>query len=193
MNKNSLSQLNKLYVERCRQLTVQNQELQLKIDALEKAVLERNEIIEDMLSKVEKGCNESFEAANIPQETAAEVFDEQPKEQQSIAPETEPVAKSSQSVNEIPELPTLDSISEYAAKAISQMVISSAKHSNIITSSVYENKKDLLNLIIGKCENAKYEISDILQSECSDAQKAQMIDACAKDAIEYFGCVIEQK
>lgn len=191
MNKNSLSQLNKLYVERCRQLTVQNQELKLKIDILEKAVTERNQIIDNLISKEEKVSTESYEAVDAQEETVAEVV-EQPLAQQEIQID-EPIMQSTKCSNEIPELPMLDSIGEYAAKAISQMVISSAKHSNIITSSTYENKKDLLNLIIGKCENAKYEISDILQSQCSDSQKAQMIDACVKDAIEYFGCVLGQK
>lgn len=190
MNKNSLSQLNKLYVERCRQLTVQNQELKLKIDILEKAVTERNQIIDNLISKEEKVSTDSYEAVYAQEETVAEVV-EQPLAQQEIQID-EPIMQSTKCSNEIPELPMLDSIGEYAAKAISQMVISSAKHSNIITSSTYENKKDLLNLIIGKCENAKYEISDILQSQCSDSQKAQMIDACVKDAIEYFGCVLGQ-
>ena len=191
MNKNSLSQLNKLYVERCRQLTVQNQELQLKVDALQKAVTERNEIIEQLMAQAER--------VQPVQETAPVLLDDNPFTQQTVEEpiiekeEAEPQKSEPATTASILELPSLDSISEYASKAISQMVISSAKHSNIITSSSYENKKDLLNLIIGKCETAKYEISDILQSNCSDAQKAQMIDACAKDAIEYFGCVIEQK
>lgn len=191
MNKNSLSQLNKLYVERCRQLTVQNQELQLKVDALQKAVTERNEIIEQLMAQAER--------VQPVQETAPVLLDDNLFTQQTVEEpiiekeEAEPQKSEPAATAPTLELPSLDSISEYASKAISQMVISSAKHSNIITSSSYENKKDLLNLIIGKCETAKYEISDILQSNCSDAQKAQMIDACAKDAIEYFGCVIEQK
>lgn len=191
MNKNSLSQLNKLYVERCRQLVVQNQELQLKNEALEKAINERNEIIDNLLKNLESK-NSSF----VDQEFFSEPTNnpiEEPQVVEEPQKEKVPEIVFEKTDIEVPELPELDSVGEYAAKAISKMVISSAKHSNIITSSSYDNKKDLLNLIIGKCENAKYEISDILHGQCTDAQKVQMIDACVNDAIEYFGCVIEQK
>lgn len=191
MNKNSLSQLNKLYVERCRQLTVQNQELQLKNEALEKAINERNEIIDNLLKNLESK-KLSFIDEEFFQETTINPVEE-PQVVEEPQKENVPEIVFEKTDIDVPELPALDSIGEYAAKAISKMVISSAKHSNIITSSSYDNKKDLLNLIIGKCENAKYEISDILQGQCTDAQKAQMIDACVNDAIEYFGCVIEQK
>lgn len=192
MNKNSLSQLNKLYVERCRQLTVENQNLKLKVDALEKAIKERNQIIDDMLSNtVASQNNDEGVVAIFENDAFVEPKEESFVTEQAAAPEPEISTPSVAAPT--PDFPQLDSISEYATKAISKMVISAAKHSNIITGSSYDNKKDLLNLIIGKCENSKYEISDILQSNNSDAQKALMIDTCVSETIEYFGCVVEQK
>ena len=178
MNKNELLRQLRLYSERCRQLTVQNEDYARKIATLQNAVAERNTVIEQLLAK---------KADSKP----TPVLEETAQEENTVTGGDIPLTNTDNS--SAPAAPaTLDAAGEYAADCISKIVIESASACNKIASSESANKKDLLNLIIGKTENAKFEITDILCSECTDEQKRAMIDGCAKDTFDYFTSVLAQ-
>ncbi|MBQ5777462.1 MAG: hypothetical protein IIV97_01455 [Oscillospiraceae bacterium] len=91
------------------------------------------------------------------------------------------------------ELPPLvNEITEYGSVAIGKIVCESVKYSGKITASQSENRKELLNLIMGKGEVAKNEIFSITESEVSPETKRELIDAQLEEALDYFKSVAEQ-
>ena len=76
--------------------------------------------------------------------------------------------------------------------AIGKIVCESVKATRIISASDSENKKELLNLIMGKGEIAKNEIFNVTESDVSAEAKQELIDAQVAEAIDYFKSVAEQ-
>ncbi len=83
-----------------------------------------------------------------------------------------------------------DSIAEYGSVAIGKIVQESIKYSGAVSAS--NNKKELLNLIMGKGEIAKNEIYTIAQCDSSDEIKRELIDAQVNEALDYFKSVAGQ-
>lgn len=81
---------------------------------------------------------------------------------------------------------------EYGSEIIGEIVIQTSVYSEKITESVKENKKELLNLIIGRSEVAKSEILDIAMSDSAIENKKNMMNSVLDDTVEYFKSVIEQ-
>ena len=75
---------------------------------------------------------------------------------------------------------------EYAAVAIGKVVQESIKYANLISTSTSPNKKEVLNLIMGKAEVAKAEIFAITEGLLSDENKKELIDAQCAEALDYF-------
>lgn len=82
---------------------------------------------------------------------------------------------------------------DYASKIIGEIVVSSAKYSNQLTLNGNTEHKELVNLILGKCEIAKGEILSAVSSECDNDTKIQLIDSIKRETEEYFLSVMAQK
>ncbi len=114
---------------------------------------------------------------------------------------TEEIAFKEFSVNEIPASPndndlkeiTLSDDLQYAADAISELVIESAKYSNELTAGGETRYKELVNLILGKTEVSKAEILSFAQDRTPfDIKKAQ-IDVTKKATLDYYKSVMAQR
>ena len=82
---------------------------------------------------------------------------------------------------------------QFASEMIGQIVIESARYSNMLVSDGETKYKELVNLILGRSEVAKSEILAITKKEIPLEQKKQEITAVKDNAIEYFGDVMAQK
>ena len=112
--------------------------------------------------------------------------EEKPTEEIEISPETEPVTI-------ILENPTLkDENMEYGSLVIGKIVVESARFADKITASDADNKKELLNLIMGKSEVAKAEILSVASSDATGEIKKQLIDAQLVETTDYFKSVAGQ-
>lgn len=107
-----------------------------------------------------------------------------------ITPPLVPTAQAPEIIVELP--PLVNEITEYGSVVIGKIVCETVKYSGKITASQSENKKELLNLIMGKGEVAKSEIFNITESEVSDETKRELIDAQLDEALDYFKSVVEQ-
>lgn len=83
-----------------------------------------------------------------------------------------------------------DTVMEYGSVAIGKIVQESIKYSGIVSSS--DNKKELLNLIMGKGEIAKNEIYTITRCDSSEETKRELIDAQLNETLDYFKSIAGQ-
>ena len=88
--------------------------------------------------------------------------------------------------------PTLDDAMEYGAKIIGNIIVESAKYSDMVTNKPSENTKDLINLIMGKSEICKSEILTIALGELDYNTKCDLMDSQLNDAVDYFKSVLAQ-
>ena len=72
-------------------------------------------------------------------------------------------------------------------------MVSSANYSNQLTADGNTAYKELVNLILGRCEIAKGEILSAVCSECDNATKIQLIDSVKRETEEYFLSVMAQR
>ena len=82
---------------------------------------------------------------------------------------------------------------QFASEMIGQIVIESARFSNMLVADGETKYKELVNLILGRAEVAKSEILTITNKKIPLEQKKQEITAVKENAIEYFGDVMAQK
>ncbi len=80
----------------------------------------------------------------------------------------------------------------FASDTIGNIVIKAAGFINNLTDSSKINKKELINLILGRTEIAKAEILNIVTSEVSFSAKKGLISTQYDEALEYFKSIIEQ-
>lgn len=85
-----------------------------------------------------------------------------------------------------------DTIMEYGSRIIGKIIVESAKAANAISATESQNKKELVNLIMGKAEVAKAEIFNISTSENTFENKKEKIDAQLEEATDYFKSVAAQ-
>ena len=85
-----------------------------------------------------------------------------------------------------------DSIMEFGAEIIGKIVIESAKYADLVAASTTANKKELLNLIMGKSEMCKAEILNVVTSNAFTETKISRINAELSEAVDYFKSVVAQ-
>ena len=85
-----------------------------------------------------------------------------------------------------------DSIMEFGAEIIGKIVIESAKYADLVTASASKDKKELLNLIMGKSEVCKAEILNIVTGKTETDVKISLINSQLAEAIDYFKSVVAQ-
>lgn len=82
---------------------------------------------------------------------------------------------------------------EYGAQVIGQIVISAAKHCNLLTASSDKSDiKELINLILGRTEVAKAEILKTVSSQLDFEEKKTYINAQKNAAEDYFASIMAQ-
>ena len=79
-----------------------------------------------------------------------------------------------------------DGAMEYASIAIGKIVQESIKYANLISASISPDKKEVLNLIMGRAEVAKAQISAITEGLLSEQNKKELIDAQCAETLDYF-------
>ncbi len=80
----------------------------------------------------------------------------------------------------------------FASNIIGDIVIKAAGFINKLTESDNPNKKELINLILGRTEIAKAEILNIISSDVTEGAKKDLIDSQFNESLEYFKSIIEQ-
>lgn len=85
-----------------------------------------------------------------------------------------------------------EDIKNYAVKVISNIITESVKIGCVLASSGSENKKELLNLALGRTEVAKNEISTLVSSDLPDELKKASIDKEAAEVTEYYQSILAQ-
>ena len=79
-----------------------------------------------------------------------------------------------------------ENVLDYGSVAIGKVVQESIKYANLISESNFQNKKELLNLIMGKAEVTKSEIFSITESDVAFSLQKELIDAQCDEATDYF-------
>ena len=203
----SLNEMN-AELKACRQ---ENASLKLQIEELSKAALERVEekeevTIEQPLEEVEESKDLEAEEIEVLSEEDEEKTEEPLEdvietkvELKEIKEETiETTVEDTSAKKPLKILPMgeevvlPDSIMEFGAEIIGKIVIESAKYADLVTASTTLNKKELLNLIMGKSEVCKAEILNIVTSGATTDAKISLINAELSEATDYFKSVVAQ-
>ncbi len=145
-------------------------------------------------------CEEiAFEEEILPatQPETDVVEQEEPEEiiEDAVVLPQEPPAQKPQAQQEDVSVPAIDlddKAIEYGADAIGMIVKESVKYANIISASSSDDKKELLNLIMGKAEIAKTDIFSIAEGDAECDTKQELIAAVLDETIDYFKSVAGQ-
>ena len=81
---------------------------------------------------------------------------------------------------------------QYAASAIGKVVVEVTKICDRLKGSNDPNKKELINLALGRSEVFKSQILYIVQSDAESELKQKMIEQEKEDAFDYFDSIIAQ-
>ena len=81
---------------------------------------------------------------------------------------------------------------EIGAKLIGNAVIEATKICNKLSETGWENSKELVNLILSRCEVLKAEILAICCCEANLNQKIDMMETERKAAYDYFNSILAQ-
>ncbi len=156
------------------------------------AYREENASLKDRIEELNRKAAESV--APIPISTDAEVGfsvteveEETTFENSVIKPDADRV-EPTERISDIKS----DKISEHAALAIGRIVKESAGYVNLISTSNSSNKKELLNLIMGRGEVAKSEIFAIAEGDAPEETKRELIDTAVAETVDYFKSVAGQ-
>ena len=184
-----ITSLNRLNAElvACR---AENAELKGRIEELSLAALEKEaKLSVEEETEIQEEVIEETETVeeNLMQQN------EQEEEPDASEPTEELSEKKVLNILPIGEKVVLpDSIMEFGSEIIGKIVIESAKYADMIAASATPNKKELLNLIMGKGEVCKAEILNAVSSSASTDTKISLINAQLAEAIDYFKSVVAQ-
>lgn len=78
------------------------------------------------------------------------------------------------------------------SQTIGDIIIKATGYINRLDESGYPNKKELVNLILGRTEIAKAEILNIVSSGVSFDSKKELMNTQFNEALEYFKSILEQ-
>ncbi len=81
---------------------------------------------------------------------------------------------------------------EIGAKIIGQTVVEAAKICNTLSEKGGEDSKELVNLVLSRCEVLKAEVLAICHSEVSFQQKISMMESEQTAALDYFNSILAQ-
>lgn len=111
------------------------------------------------------------------------------------AESTEPVVEHSYHEFDFVEEAAIDNdddLKEYAVKVIGKIVSESVKINCVLASSNNENKKELINLVLGRTEVAKEEIFSVLSTNLNADLLRNSIDKECAATLEYYHSILGQ-
>ena len=171
----------KILLEQFDSLSTSYQKCFFELSELKKEnakLLQKNSEREEKLAQKQ---NEGF----VVDTTISEQPQEEENEDEIIAEEIKEEKTESEEIS-------LDDAMEYGAKIIGNIIVESAKYTDMITANPCENTKDLINLIMGKSEICKSEILTIALGELDYQTKCDLMDSQLTDALDYFKSVLAQ-
>lgn len=177
MNKNLLIKQNNELFTRIQLLKKQNLALSAQIKQLNSEAIAHTKEIEEL----------KFELANLKNPASNSVH----TEEASLSDEALVEEVKTEVIDEGEEI-VLPEDFTYASDIIGNIVIKAAGFINELTANDNPNKKELINLILGRTEIAKAEILNVVSSEVSFDAKKELIDTQFNEALEYFKSIIEQ-
>lgn len=122
-----------------------------------------------------------------------QVINEEPLKEETQTVQTDETDKIELVVLPIGEKVVLpDSVMEFGSEIIGKIVIESANYADVVTASASKDKKELLNLIMGKSEVCKAEILNVVTGNASTEVKISLINAQLSEAVDYFKSVVAQ-
>ncbi len=156
------------------------------------AYREENASLKDRIEELNKKTTESSAVSSLSEKgdtgfSVTEVEEETTFENSLLKPSSDRVEE----VDIITDI-KYDKISEHAALAIGTIVKESAGFVNLISTSNSPDKKELLNLIMGRGEVAKSEIFGIAEGDAPEETKRDLIDNAVAETIDYFKSVAGQ-
>ncbi|MBQ0084270.1 MAG: hypothetical protein KBS52_05850 [Clostridiales bacterium] len=178
------------------QLFKQNEQLFSKLqiaNLANKKLKEENESLKERINILTLQLN----AAEL---NISEDGDIASEDNSNIASEAETESDTEEKNEEAAELPAelpkkeviLSPEMEYGSEIIGEIVMQSVNYSNKISELGKPNKKELINLILGKTEVAKASVLDITLSETAIENKFAMMQSELQSTIEYFKSVLGQ-
>ena len=177
MNKNLLMKQNNELFSRIQLLKKQNIALTAQVQELNSNAINFAKEIEALKAEISE-----LKKIATPVDMAPVEADAEKKETVSQIEETK---------NALDEIVLPDDFT-YASDVIGNIVIKAAGFINQLTASDNSNKKELVNLILGRTEISKSEILSIVSSEVSFDSKKELINTQYEEALEYFKSIMEQ-
>ncbi len=155
------------------------------IKALKDEVLDRDEEIRRLNEKIKLA-----EVAPVPEISVDEpednhIVSEDEPEKLKMKYEDFDFAKESAEVSK-------EDVNDYAVKAISRIITESVKIGCVLASNDSPDKKELLNLTLGRTEVAKNEISSLIDAHLSSEEKIASIDKEEREVKEYYQSILAQ-
>ena len=177
MNKNLLMKQNNELFSRIQLLKKQNVALTAQVQELNSNAINFAKEIEALKAEISELKKIATPVDMAPVEADAE--------------KTETVSQIEETKNAQDEIVLPDDFT-YASDVIGNIVIKAAGFINQLTASDNSNKKELVNLILGRTEISKSEILSIVLSEVSFDSKKELINTQYEEALEYFKSIMEQ-
>lgn len=83
-------------------------------------------------------------------------------------------------------------IKEYTVKAIGKIISETVKVNCVLAGGNGENRQELINLVLGRGEVAKEEISALMHSGLTEEEIKPLVDKQLSDTLEYFKNILNQ-
>lgn len=83
-------------------------------------------------------------------------------------------------------------IKEYTVKAIGKIISETVKVNCVLAGESGEKRQELINLVLGRGEVAKEEISALMHSELTEEEIKPLVDKQLSDTLEYFKNILNQ-
>lgn len=167
------------------------------IEQLSNELIYKNNEIARLKEKLEKAENRELKEEITTEDTAEISPVNQPEQDAVTEPEEKeekPVIKDYNDFDFIAAASPKAEISakDYSVKVIGKIVMESVKVNCVLASSENENKKELINLVLGRTEVAKEEISSLLSCGLEEAEIKASIDKECEEVTEYFQSILGQ-
>lgn len=195
-------------IEQLETLTDKLLEADSHIEQLRNELIYKNNEIARLKEKLEKAESREIKEETA-QQTVEEVVEAVAEETAEIFPISQPEQDTPEETKEREEESVIKdyhdfdfitstspkteiSAKDYSVKVIGKIVMESVKVNCVLASSENENKKELINLVLGRTEVAKEEISSLLSCGLEEDVIKASIDKESEEVTEYFQSILGQ-
>ncbi len=186
--------------------TMRKKELIKQVELLTKKLLEADKVIADLKNSLADRENdiavlsEKLLKAQEPREEAKNEENEATEslnEQCEIEEALQESFPQEQNYNDFDFVKTEDDnnsadINEYCVKTIGKIISETVKVNCVLASGQGENRQELINLVLGRSEVAKEEISALIHTKLSYEETKALADKQLSDTLEYFKNILNQ-